>query len=60
MAPSLGVINVGQGQMCSFVSWPGKEILLFVSTVVTNGLSFLKMASCCQIIGYYSVVEMLD
>lgn len=44
---------------CS-VSRPGEEIPLFASTVFTSGLSFLKMASCCQIISYYTVVEMLD
>lgn len=57
--PSLGVINAGQGQMSCSVGRPGEEILLFVSTAVTSGLSFLKMASCCQIISYYTVVEML-
>ena len=44
---------------CS-VSRPGEEMPLFVSAVVISGLSFLKMASCCQIISYYTVVEMLD
>lgn len=59
-APGLGVINAVWGQMSCSVGWPGEEIPLFVSAAVTSGLSFLKMASCCRIISYYTVVEMLD
>lgn len=45
--------------MRSSVGRPGEVMLLSVPTAVPSGLSFLKMASCCQITGYYTLVEML-
>lgn len=53
------LVLAGAKTSCT-VGRPGEEIPLFVSPGAINGLSFLRMASCCQIISYYAVVEMLD